>query len=83
MGSRSQDFWGISWTTVFTPSSATSWNSAKAMPENSTGLVGIGLTGSKLNQQHEDRRLRSAAICHGRFTEATTENEPEVHSFSK
>ena len=45
MGSRPQDFWGISLTTVFTKSSVTSSNSAKAVPENSTVLVEIGLSG--------------------------------------
>ena len=50
MGSRSQDFWGISWTTVFTKPSVTVWNPAKAAPENSTELVEIGLSGSKLRQ---------------------------------
>ena len=37
----------------------------------------------EIRSQHEDWRLRSAAIRHGRFTEATKENEPEIHSFSK
>ena len=41
IGSRSQDFWGISWTTVFTKSSVTSLNSVKTVSENSTGLVAI------------------------------------------
>ena len=32
----------------FTKSPVTSWNSAKTVPDNSAGLVGIGLSGSKL-----------------------------------
>ena len=37
----------------------------------------------EIRSQHEDCRLRSAAICHGRFTEATKENEPQIQSLSK
>ena len=41
MGSRSQDFLGISCSTVFIKSSVT--NSAKTVPEKSTGLVGLSV----------------------------------------
>ena len=48
IGSRSQDFFGIFWSTSFTQSFVISLNSAKGVPENSTVSQGNGLSGSRL-----------------------------------
>ena len=48
IGSRSQDFFGISWSTSFTQSFAITLNSAKGVQKNSTVSQGNGLSGSRL-----------------------------------
>ena len=48
IGSRSQDFFGISWNTSFTQSFVISLNSTKGVPESSTVSQGNGLSGSRL-----------------------------------